>query len=98
MEYIQGKPRSQIVLIESSLEEMIEHNNSVRIIDLFVDSSNLMELGFTHARHAREGRPPYHPGDLLKLFIYGYLNKIRSSRMLKRECKRKNDNGDLTIP
>ena len=88
MEYIQGKPRSQIVLIESSLEEMIEHDNPVRIIDLFVDSSNLMELGFTHARHAPEGRPPYHPGDLLKLFIYGYLNKIRSSRMLERECKR----------
>ena len=88
MEYIQGKPRSQIVLIESSLEEMIEHDNPVRIVDLFVDGSNLMELGFTHARHAREGRPPYHPGDLLKLFIYGYLNKIRSSRMLERECKR----------
>ena len=88
MEYIQGKPRSQIVLIESSLEEMIEHDNPVRIIDLFVDSSNLMQLGFTHARHAPEGRPPYHPGDLLKLFIYGYLNKIRSSRMLERECKR----------
>jgi transposase len=45
-------------------------------------------LGFTHARHAPEGRPPYDPGDLLKLFIYGYLNRIRSSRMLERECKR----------
>ena len=56
MEYVQGKPRSQIVLIESSLEEMIEHGNPVRIIDLFVDRLNFMELGFTHSRHAREGR------------------------------------------
>jgi transposase len=88
MEHIQGKPRSQIVLIESSLEEKIEADNPVRIIDAFVNSCKLEEFGFTHARHAPEGRPPYHPGDLLKLFIYGYLNRIRSSRMLERECKR----------
>jgi len=88
MEYIQGKPRSQIVLIESSLEEKIEADNPVRIIDTFVNHLKLEELGFTHARHAPEGRPPYDPADLLKLFIYGYLNRIRSSRMLERECKR----------
>jgi len=88
MVYIQGKPRSQIVLIESSLEEKIEQDNPVRIIDAFVNSCNLEEFGFTHAKHASEGRPPYHPGDLLKLFIYGYLNRIRSSRLLERECKR----------
>jgi transposase len=88
MEYIQGKPRSQIVLIESSLEEKIELDNPVRIIDAFVNSCKLGELGFTHARHASEGRPPYDPADLLKLFIYGYMNRIRSSRMLERECKR----------
>ena len=88
MEYIQGKPRSQIVLIESSLEEKIEPDNPVRIIDTFVSHLKLEEMGFTHARHAMEGRPPYHPGDLLRLYIYGYLNRIRSSRMLERECKR----------
>ena len=88
MDYIQGKPRSQIVLIESSLEEKIEQDNPVRIIDAFVNSCNLKEFGFTHAKYAPEGRPPYHPGDLLKLFIYGYLNRIRSSRLLERECKR----------
>ena len=88
MEYIQGKPRSQIVLIESSLEEKIEADNPVRFIDTFVHHLKLEELGFTHARHASEGRPPYDPADLLKLFIYGYLNRIRSSRMLERECKR----------
>jgi transposase len=88
MDYIQGKPRSQIVLIESSMEEKIEQDNPVRIIDAFVDSCKLEEFGFTHAKHAPEGRPPYHPGDLLKLYIYGYLNRIRTSRMLEKECKR----------
>jgi len=88
MDYIQGKPRSQIVLIESSLEEKIEQDNPVRIIDAFVDSCKLEEFGFTHAKHAPEGRPPYHPGDLLKLYIYGYLNRIRTTRMLEKECKR----------
>jgi transposase len=88
MDYMQGKPRSQIVLFESSLEERIGQDNPVRIIDLFVNSCNLSEFGFTHVKHAQEGRPPYHPGDLLKLFIYGYLNRIRSSRLLERECNR----------
>lgn len=84
----QGKPRNQIVLIESTLDNRIDENNPVRIIDAFVKGCNLEELGFTHAKHAAEGRPPYHPATLLKLFIYGYLNRIRSSRMLERECKR----------
>jgi transposase len=88
MDYIQGKPRSQIVLIESSLEELIEQVNPVRFIDAFVDSCKLDEFGFTHAKHAPEGRPPYHPGDLLKLYIYGYLNRIRTTRLLEKECKR----------
>ena len=88
MDYIQGIPRTQIVLIESSLDERIGQDNPVRIIDAFVNSCKLDELGFTHTRRAAEGRPPYHPGDLLKLFIYGYLNRIRSSRMLEKECSR----------
>jgi transposase len=88
MEYIQGKPRSQIVFIESSLEEKIEPDNPVRIIDAFVNSCKLEEFGFTHAKHAPEGRPPYNPADLLKLYIYGYLNRVRTSRLLERECKR----------
>jgi transposase len=88
MDYITGKPRTQLVLIESSLEEKIEQDNPVRIIDAFVNSCKLEEFGFKRAKHASEGRPPYHPGDLLKLFISGYLNRIRSSRLLERECKR----------
>ncbi|MCX6233647.1 MAG: transposase [Bacteroidetes bacterium] len=57
-------------------------------MDAFADSCKLEEFGFTHAKHAPEGRPPYYPGDLLKLYIYGYLNRIRSSRLLEKECKR----------
>lgn len=88
MDYIQGKNRNQIVLIESTLDDRIDDNNPVRIIDSFVNSCNLEDLGFTHTKHAPEGRPPSHPATLLKLFIYGYLNRIRSSRLLERECKR----------
>jgi transposase len=88
LEYIQGKPRSQIVFIESSLEEKIEPDNPVRIIDAFVNSCKLKELGFTHAKYAPEGRPPYNPADLLKLYIYGYLKRVRTSRLLERECRR----------
>ena len=88
MDYIQGKPRNQIVLIESTLDERIDVDNPVRIIDSFVNGCDLESLGFIRTRHAAEGRPPYHPGTLLKLFIYGYLNRIRSSRFLERECKR----------
>ncbi len=88
MDYIQGIPRSQMVLIESSMEEKIEQDNPVKIIDLFVDNCNLEELGFVRAKHSQEGRPPYDPRDLLKLFIYGYLNRTRTSRMLEKECKR----------
>lgn len=88
MDYITGKPRTQLGLIESSLEEKIEQDNPVRIIDAFVDGCKLEEFDFKHAKHASEGQPPYHPRDLLKLFIYGYLNRIRSSRLLERECKR----------
>ena len=82
MDYIQGKPRSQIVLIESSLEEKIEQDNPVRIIDAFVNSCKLEEFGFTHAKHAPEGCPTYNPNDHLKLYIYGYLNRIHFSRLL----------------
>jgi radical SAM protein with 4Fe4S-binding SPASM domain len=70
-----------------SLEESIEPDNEVRLIDLFVDSLNLTEFGF-NMDFIENGRPAYHPADLLKLFLYGYLNKIRSSRSLEKECKR----------
>jgi transposase len=77
--FIIGTDRNQIPLFVSSLEEGIDPNNEVRLIDLFVDSLNLEEYGFK-LKTDENGRPPYHPTDLLKLFIYGYLNKLRSSR------------------
>src|SRR5690349_4782730 len=87
MQYIQGTDRTQAVLFPQSLDEIIDENNEVRIIDLFVESIDLNQFSF-HLKAASEGRPPYHPKDLLKLYVYGYLNSIRSSRGLEKECKR----------
>jgi len=85
MKYIKGNDRGQIALIPTSLEEVIAENNEVRIIDLFVNSLNLQEMNF-RLDFGENGRPAYHPSDLLKLFLYGYLNKTRSSRDLERAC------------
>jgi len=87
MKFITGQPRQQTNLFPISLEESIDTNNEVRVIDLFVDSLSLKEYGFD-MEFIENGRPAYHPADLLKLFIYGYLNKLRSSRDLEKECKR----------
>jgi transposase len=69
------------------LNAHVDADNEVRLIDLFVDSLNLSELGFK-VEFEENGRPAYHRGALLRLFIYGYLNRIRSSRQLEKECKR----------
>jgi transposase len=87
MKFITGTDRHQISLFPVSLEESIDPDNEVRLIDLFVDSLNLTEYGFK-MDFIDNGRPAYHPSDLLKLFLYGYLNRIRSSRGLEKECKR----------
>lgn len=87
MKYIQGTNRHQLLLFPESLDSAISEDNEVRLIDLFVDSLDLEKFGFK-LDFVEEGRPAYHPSDLLKLFIYGYLNKIRSSRDLEKECKR----------
>lgn len=87
MQYIKGADRTQAVLFPQSLDEIIGADNEVRLIDLFVESINLAEFKF-HFKSSAEGRPPYHPKDLLKLYVYGYLNSIRSSRALEKECKR----------
>jgi len=87
MKFIQGQNRDQIHIFPQSLEESIALDNEVRVIDLFVDSLSLKKFGFD-MDFIENGRPAYHPADLLKLFIYGYLNKIRSSRELEKECKR----------
>lgn len=87
MKYITGHNRDQITLFPVSLNESISQDNEVRIIDLFVSSLKLQDFGFK-IDHTENGRPAYHPADLLKLYIYGYLNKVRSSRDLEKETKR----------
>ena len=87
MKFIKGDNRTQINLFSVSLEHAIDEDNEVRIIDLFVDSISLEDYGFK-IEYVENGRPAYHPSDLLKIYIYGYLNKIRSSRDLEKECKR----------
>jgi len=87
MKFIQGQNRTQINLFPVSLDQSIETGNEVRIIDLFVESLKLKDYGF-RIDFPENGRPAYHPSDLLKLFIYGYLNKLRSSRDLEKECGR----------
>ena len=87
MKFIQGHNRNQINLFPVSLDQSIEPDNEVRIIDLFVESLSIKNYGF-RTDFPENGRPAYHPSDLLKLFIYGYLNKLRSSRDLEKECKR----------
>ena len=87
MKFIQGQNRKQINLFPVSLDQSIDPDNEVRIIDLFVESLSIKDYGF-RTDFTENGRPAYHPSDLLKLFIYGYLNKVRSSRDLEKECKR----------
>lgn len=86
MQYIQGKNRHQSYF--STLEDQVTADNSVRLIDAFIDKLDLEKLGFTKMAHKSEGRPPFAPQVLLKLYLYGYLNKIRSSRKLEKECSR----------
>lgn len=86
MHYIQPVNRHQMSF--SSLDEQIEPDNPVRFIEAFVEQLDLKQLGYTTAELKTEGRPPFHPKVFLKLYLYGYLNGIRSSRRLEKECQR----------
>ncbi len=86
MQYIQGNNRHQSYF--STLEDQVNADNSVRLVEAFIDKLDLYQLCFTNTVHKSEGRPPYAPQVLLKLYLYGYLNKIRSSRKLEKECIR----------
>jgi len=88
MAYTEGQDRKQIMLLPESIEEFVTEDNPVRAIDAFVDSLDLNQLGFKQAEPLIMGRPSYNPRDLLKLYIYGYFNKIRSSRKPMKECQR----------
>jgi len=86
--FIEGENRFQSTLFPESLEDYIAEDNSIRIVDAFVDKLNLKELGFDRAEPRDTGRPGYLPATMLKIYIYGYLNRIQSSRRLERESYR----------
>jgi transposase len=88
MPHLEGVSRDMAIQFPPTLDEYITADNPVRFIDAFVDQLDLQGLGFPRVIAATEGRPAYAPGDLLKLYIYGYLNRVRSSRLLERETQR----------
>jgi len=88
MGFIAGEGRTQGTLFPVTLEELIPEDHVCRVLDAFVDRLNMQELGFQRAEAAETGRPGYDPRDLLKLYLYGYLQQIRSSRRLESECQR----------
>lgn len=88
MTYIQGEPRNQTSLFPASIDELIPDDHLVRVIDAYIARLDLKVLGFDKAVPKGNGRPPYNPSDLLKLYIYGYFYQIRSSRRLEAECQR----------
>lgn len=87
MKYIEGKDRRQSSLFPISLEDAIDNENTVRAVDTFVNGLDMEKLGFK-VHFPENGRPAYRPATLLKLYIYGYMNKLRSSRQLEKECRR----------
>ena len=88
MAYIEGHARDQALLLPASVEDYVAADSPVRFIDAFVDDLNLGEAGFHRSRPKATGRPGYDPGDMLKLYLYGYLNRVRSSRRLEAEATR----------
>ena len=86
--FIEGESREQVTLLPECLDDYVGQDNPVRIVDAFVEELDLLALGFVGADPAATGRPAYHPAVLLKLYIYGYLNRIQSSRRLEREAQR----------
>jgi transposase len=86
--FVEGVDRTQSVLLPETLDDYVSEDNPVHVIDAFVDTIDLAALGFDGTLPARTGRPSYHPAVLLRIYIYGYLNRIQSSRRLERETAR----------
>src|ERR1700684_1064975 len=86
--FIDGEDRTQQALLPHSLEDYVDEENPVRVIEVFIDELDLAALGFAGMTPAATGRPAYHPSTLLKIYLYGYLNRIQSSRRLERETQR----------
>jgi len=88
MHHIEGLDRDQAQLLPARVDDYVEADNPVRFIDAFVDGLDLQEAGFARGQPKPTGRPGYDPADLLKLYIYGYVNRVRSSRRLEAETRR----------
>ena len=88
MEFIRGADRNQMILFPDSIDDYVDENNAVRVIEAYIDSLELSALGFAKAQPNDTGRPMFAPKDLLKLYVYGYMNRVRSSRRLETESKR----------
>ena len=86
--FVAGADRGQAALLPECLDDWVDESNPVRAVDVFVDALDLRDLGFEGVDPAATGRPAYHPSVLLKLYIYGYLNRVHSSRRLEREAGR----------
>src|SRR3990172_8608838 len=86
--FIEGRDRTQSTLLPECIDDYVAQDNPVRVIEAFVEELDLGELGFDGVEPKETGRPAYHPSTLLKVYIYGYLNRIQSSRRLERESQR----------
>src|SRR5450432_4447870 len=86
--FVEGENRRQAVLLPEYLDDYVSEENSVRVVDVFVDELDLGALAFAGVVPEATGRPAYHPGVLLKIYVYGYINQIASSRRLEREAQR----------
>lgn len=88
MRYVEGQSRDQVLIFPEVIDDYVSKENPVRIVDSFIELLDMYKLGFTHSLTSKIGRKPYNPKDLLKLYVYGYMNQVRSSRMLERETHR----------
>ena len=86
--FVEGEDRNQVTLLPECLDDYVVEDNPVRVIDVFIDELDLTGLGFEGVAPADTGRPAYHPAVLLKIYVYGYLNRLQSSRRLERETQR----------
>ncbi len=86
--FVEGEDRRQSLLLPESLDDYVTEDNPVRVVEVFIDELDLGALGFDGVKPAATGRPAYHPSSLLKIYLYGYLNRVQSSRRLEREAQR----------
>ena len=86
--FVEGEDRLQSLLLPETLDDYVTEDNPVRVVEVFIEELDLGALGFEGVHPAATGRPAYHPSTLLKIYLYGYLNRIQSSRRLEREAQR----------